>query len=65
VTDKPLDIFDRRRSGAGDNTPYVVRDTNGAGPNIFDLFNDRRYCSSSSGNGKGKTVSMGKGRRVV
>ena len=54
---KPFRADDRRRSGAGDNVPTTVRDTDGAGPRIVDMsviFTDRRLFSGK--NGKGKRV---------
>ncbi|MFD9947199.1 MULTISPECIES: hypothetical protein [Nonomuraea] len=52
-TRKPMAATDRRRGGIGDNVRFTVpKDTDGAGPPLAEIFNDRRKP-----NGTGKRIA--------
>ncbi|MDP9870409.1 hypothetical protein J2S55_009747 [Streptosporangium brasiliense] len=51
-TKRPMKATDRRRGGIGDNVKFTVQDTDGAGPPLADIFNDRRKP-----NGTGKRIA--------
>lgn len=40
---------DKRKSGYGDNSAVTVQDTDGTGPRLADLFNDRRRKNIGQG----------------
>lgn len=50
---KPLKVTDRRRQEKPGGAGFDTKDTNGAGPALAEIFNDRRTYQ----NGKGKRMT--------
>jgi hypothetical protein len=46
---RPLKATDKRRPGMSDNVRNTIRDTDGAGPPLAELFKDRRKGKNGTG----------------
>lgn len=65
---QPLRLDDRRRSGAGDNVPYTVKETGNYNPDfdaLSPIFNDRSKKKAPKSKLGGTKVRLGVGKRIA